>query len=281
LDELHITREMLRLMDDQHPLSGPVDAIQENIRAYKELFVGLPEIMLYESDEICWCINVLEVPENYVYKTRLTDENVDKRLDEILQQIGQHTTHIDWPVYRTCTPSNLGEKLVERGLTTSRLPWMLAELKDLPDVQSPDQAFHIEFVTDENMLAVWRDVSAAGFGMDSAQIFYDAYGRHGFNPDGDVLHYIGYLGSQPVTSSTILFAGGIAGLYDVSTPPEYRQRGFGTAITQASLKVAQERSYRYACVLASTMGRSIYQKLGCSVQVDIPEYRWNIGSHPV
>ncbi len=280
MKDIHITREMLRAMDDQHPLSVPIDAIQANITAYSKWFDGLPGITHYETDEISWRINQLDVPENYVYKTRLTAENVDQRLDEILQQLKQHTTHIDWPLYRTCTPADLDEKLIERGLSISRLPWLLAELADLPDISAPDPAFHIEFVADEAMLAVWRDVSAAGFQMDSAQIFYDAYVRHDFDPNGDALHYIGYIGSQPVTSSTVLFAGGIAGVYDVSTSPEFRQRGFGTAITHASLKLAQTRNYRYACVLASDMGRSIYQKLGCSITVDIPEYRWTAEEHP-
>ncbi len=208
MTEIHITREMLRSMDNNHPLSARVDAIQANITAYKQLFIGLPQITLHETDDIIWCVNTLDVPENYVYKTRLTAENVDQRLGEILQQISQHTTHIDWPVYRTCTPANLEQKLLERGFTLSRLPWFLAELAAVPHSLPVAATFHSERVTDATQLALWRDLSAAGFEMDNAQIFYDAYSRHGFDADSQVQHYIGYLGAEPVTSATLLLAGG-------------------------------------------------------------------------
>jgi hypothetical protein len=88
------------------------------------------------------------VPENYVYRTRLTTDNVDERLDYVLQQINDRTTYIDWTVYRQCTPANLGEKLIERGLADSRVPWMLMVLDDLSDVNYPDE-LRIEFVADD------------------------------------------------------------------------------------------------------------------------------------
>lgn len=277
MDELHITREMFHTIKDDHPLCKPIDAIQDNIIAYNEMFADLPEMTVHATDEIYWSINVLDVPENYVYRTRLTDENADKRVDEILQQISDQTTYIDWTTYRTCTPANLGEKLVERGLTVGWIPWMLMELDDLPDINYPDGSFHIEFVANEAMMAVWRDVSASGFQVENAQIFYDAYVRQGFDPEADIVHYIGYLGEQPVTSASLLCAGGIPGLYNISTPPTFRGKGYGTAITHTCLKVAQDRGYPYACVMPSNMGRSIYRKLGFVVSIEVPEYRWMQG----
>lgn len=274
MNEMDITKDMYRSIKDDHPLCKPIDAIQDNIIAYNEMFADLPEMTVHATDEIYWSINVLDVPENYVYRTRLTDENVDKRVDEILQQISDQATYIDWTLYRTCTPVNLGEKLVERGLTVGRIPWMLMELDDLPDVTYPDGSFHIEFVANDAMMAVWRDVSASGFEMDSVQIFYDAYVRQGFDPEGEIVHYIGYLDEQPVTSASLLCAGGIPGLYNISTPPNLRGMGYGTAITHLCLKVAQDRGYRYACVMPSPMGRKIYRKLGFVVSIDMPEYRW-------
>jgi len=273
MDEIHITTEMFRSIGDDHPLCKWIDAIQDNIIAYNQMFADLPELTVYATDDIYLSLNVLPVPENYVYRTRLTAENVDKRLDEIIQKISDHTTHIDWTVYRQCTPANLGEKLIERGFTIGRIPWMLMEFSDLPDVTYPDD-FRIEFVADEEMMAVWRDISARGFHMDSAQIFYDAYIQQGFDPEGDIVHYVGYSGGQPVTSASLLCAGGIPGLYNISTLPDFRGKGYGTAITHWCLKVAQARGYPYACVMPSDMGRKIYRKLGFVVSIDVPEYQW-------
>src|SRR5687768_9103633 len=88
------------------------------------------------------------------------------------------------------------------------------------------------------------------------QDFYAAYARHGFGRNAYSLHYIGYLDDQPVTSSTLLLAGGIAGLFDISTPPAFRRQGFGSAISWAMMGEAQQRGYHRAYVWSSNLGRN-------------------------
>ena len=80
---------------------------------------------------------------------------------------------------------------------------MLADLTAAPpSTPSLPATFHIQHVTDITMLEAWRQISAEGFGGD-AQIHYNAYARYGFGPDACSLHYIGYLGDQPVTSELL------------------------------------------------------------------------------
>jgi hypothetical protein len=121
---------------------------------------------------------------------------------------------------------------------------------------------------------VWRQISAAGFGADT-QIYYDAYARQGFADDASSTQYIGYVGDQPVTSSTLLLAGGIASVYDVSTPPALRRQGYGGAITFAMLQAARARGYQYAWIWSSQMGESVYRNLGfVAADFGVREYRW-------
>ena len=88
-------------------------------------------------------------------------------------------------------------------------------------------------------------------------------------------HYIAYVYDQPVTSATLLLAGGIAGIWDVSTPPAMRGRGYGSAITQAMLQIAYERGYEHAWVWSSQMGQEVYRKLGFVARdFGIREYVW-------
>jgi len=129
-------------------------------------------------------------------------------------------------------------------------------------------------VTDAATLEAWKQISAEGFGADT-QIYYDAYAGHGFGPDAISLHYVGYLGDQPVTSSTLLVAGGIASVYDVSTPPAFRRQRFGGAITFAMLQEARRRGYDYAWIWSSPMGKSVYSKLGLvATDFGVREYWW-------
>jgi len=49
----------------------------------------------------------------------------------------------------------------------------------------------------------------------------------------DTFHFIGYRGSQPVAISTLVYADGWGGIYNVGTLPEHRRQGFGSLISQA------------------------------------------------
>src|SRR5262249_56676142 len=99
--------------------------------------------------------------------------------------------------------------------------------------------------------------------------------RHGFGKDAVSLHYIGYLGSRPVTSGTLLLAGGCAAIYDVSTPKADRRQGFGAAITHAMMRAARERGHAWAWLQSSPVGRGVYAALGfAEVDIGMREYRW-------
>ena len=106
----------------------------------------------------------------------------------------------------------------------------------------------------------------------------DAYARHGFGPQAISLHYIGYLHDEPVTSATLLLAGGIAGIWDVSTPPALRGQGFGSAITMHMLHQAYERGYQHAWVWSSKIGKRVYERVGfVAADFGVREYQWHTG----
>ena len=55
---------------------------------------------------------------------------------------------------------------------------------------------------------------------------------------------------------------GIAGIFDVATVPRFRRQGLASAITHAAMTLAREVGYGRACLQASAMGVSLYQRLG-------------------
>jgi len=260
---------------------GEVDLVQENLIAYFRLFAGLPDITFVEEDDVAWCVNSIEPsepPGNSVLRTRISGDSVGRRIDEIIGQFSQCTDHVDWLVYPSCGPADLGRRLKARGLEGGPIDsWMLADLASLPRPPSVADGFHVRYVSDDGALGQWTRVSSEGFGGD-VHMCYDAYARHGFGSDAFSLHYIGNLHDEPVTSSTLLLAGGIAGIYDVSTPPAWRRQGFASAITYDAMREARSRGYEYAWIMPSPMGRSVYAKLGfVAVDFGIREYRWRQG----
>ena len=67
---------------------------------------------------------------------------------------------------------------------------------------------------------------------------------------------------MPVATATLVLAGGIAGIHDVSTVPEARGRGIGTAMTAAALQAAHAQGFEIAFLQPSPMGRPLYERLG-------------------
>jgi len=267
------------------------DQIQENLIAYYRLFAGLPGVTFVEQD-VTWVAST-GVPGNQILRTRLPEQldpsPLDQRIDELIRQIGQSTDAMDWFVFPSCQPIGLGERVAVRGLAggpdgawtlVGQIGgpggnWMLADLTALVPAPAVDEQFHIKFVDNPVMLEAWRQISAEGFGGGEYQNFYAAYARHGFGPDAFSLHYIGYLGETPVTSSTLLLAGGIAGIFDVSTPIACRHQGFGSAISWAMLQEAQRRGYADAFVWSSNMGKGVYPRAGfVPVELGLREYQW-------
>jgi predicted GNAT family acetyltransferase len=120
-------------------------------------------------------------------------------------------------------------------------------------------------------------ISEVGFEEELAS-FYDAYARHGYGPDAFSLHYIGYLDDTPVTSATLLDAGGCAAIYDLSTPPDFRRQGFGGAITHALMQEIHSRGYAETWIWSSNMAKSLYQALGfVDADFGLREHVWRKG----
>jgi GNAT superfamily N-acetyltransferase len=266
--------EFHRTIDEEHPLAALIDATQENIAAYYRRFVGLDGVVFHQDDHVEWFASKPGPTGSHVGRFHAED-NIDAAIDQVIADMSAQARRWDWPVYRTCRPRDLGERLLRKGAKPGRVPWLLADL-DLLSTEAPPDGFSVRRVDSPEMMAEWSQVSAAGFEMtmEACKIYHDAYLQHLAKTDNNAIHLIGYHDGKPVTSSTLLIAGGIAGIYDISTPPEHRRRGFGSAITVATLNLARAKGERHVCCMASEMGLPIYARLGFNTHVDIPEYRW-------
>ena len=277
----------------QRLAAATVNQIQANLIAYFRVFAGLPGVTFTDAADITWNIGG---PGPHILRARLADQTADAQIDDLIHHIGQATTAVDWFVFPSCQPTDLGERVAARGLAggpdgnwqlvgKSGGPggnWLTADLTTLAGAPLVSDRFQVKQVVDDQMLAEWLVVSLIGFGgkppppeQRSTNYFYAGYQRHGYGADASSLHYIGYLDETPVTAGTLLLAGGIAGLFDISTPPAYRRQGFGSAITWAMMQAAQERGYTQAYVWSSELGKGVYQRVGFGpVALGMREYQW-------
>jgi ribosomal protein S18 acetylase RimI-like enzyme len=141
-------------------------------------------------------------------------------------------------------------------------PGMAADLQTLPASPSMPQGLEIRTVEDEATMRVWTHVFTPGYGMpmDWEESIFDVWSKLGL--DSPVRNYLGYLDGAPVSTSTVFYSAGVAGIYDVATLPEARGRGIGTALTLAPLLDARQTGYRIGVLQSSDMGFGVYKKMG-------------------
>ena len=249
--------------------------IQENMIAYMRLFAGLPGMIMVDTEETFWFVSNKPAPGDIILRTNWPADQAEARIDGLLAEMGQHLDQIDWFVFPGDQPSDLRQRLEARGMPAGRGGnWLWCDLTTLGDSPDMSDSFHIEHVRDDRMMREWLNVSETGFG-ESLPNFYDAYSRHGYGEDAYSLHYIGYLGDTPVTSGTLLDAGGCGVVYDISTPPEYRRQGFAGAMTYRIMQEIRKRSYNETWIWSSKLARSVYQKLGfIDADFGLREHSW-------
>jgi GNAT superfamily N-acetyltransferase len=241
-----------------------------------KLFAALPNMFEMDTD-IYWFISNKPAPGDIILRTHWTEADVETQIDKTLDQIGQHVDEIGWFVFPHDQPPDLGKRLEGRGMEGGRGGnWLWADLNRLVAAPSVPEPFHIERVKDDPMLAEWVRISEVGFGNNDLGCFYEAYARHGYGEDAYSLHYTGYWNDIPVTSGTLLDAGGCATIYDVSTPPEFRGKGFGGALTSFLMLKIRDRGYKDTWIWSSNMAQSLYRKLGyIDADFGLREHVWH------
>jgi GNAT superfamily N-acetyltransferase len=236
--------------------------IQENLIAYMRLFAGLPGMAMYDEADAFWFVCGRGAPGNCILRARWTEAECEARIDALIDAVGQHVEEIDWMIYPGDQPASLKPRLEARGLSWGMAGnWLWTDLGRLSAAPAVDAAFTIKPVQNDAMMAEWVRVSEAGF-QGELGCFYDAYARHGYGPQAFSLHYTGYLGDVPVTSGTLLDAGGTAAVYDLSTPPQYRRQGFGGALTNYLLQEIRRRGYPSTWIWSSDTAHKLYQEHG-------------------
>ncbi len=263
-------------------------AVQESFIAYHRHFAGLPNVTFVEDESGAW-IASQGAPGSQVMKTNFVSDSAAEQIDETLRRVGRHVDAVDWMVWPGDQPDNLGQLLTVAGAVggpdgewvlygnMGKQPgtWLVIDLTSLAERMPVSTDFRVERVQNEGQFKVWVDINARGFGSTDYSALRAAYLRHGFGDDAQAIHFIGYLGDQPVTSSTLLIAGGNASAYNISTPVELRGQGYGSAVTHATLLAARQRGYRSSWIWSSPMGKSVYQKLGFVItDFGIREYQW-------
>jgi GNAT superfamily N-acetyltransferase len=153
-------------------------------------------------------------------------------------------------------------------LATSDAATVAMTLHPVPDrtrSADPVPGFEIRRVTDEAGLEDHRRAVTEGFGADPS--LAAAMMGIGLLDRPECVVYVGYLDGLPVTSGLGWRTGRTIGVFNIATISQARRRGFGEAMTARVVADGKTAGCDVAALQASSMGRTIYERMGFRLAV--------------
>jgi hypothetical protein len=241
-------------------------SIKTNWKNYHYCLGCAPNVELSINRYLTWLVT--DMPDhfmNLVVCTELPDDGADELIDKALSHFRSlNIKKLSWLAEDGVEASRLKNHLDSRGLTfrESFAVEMAVDLAKLTEIPRPHNELKIVPVKDNETLKEWIRIASIGFGVspEVEDIWYDFFKETVF--DNPFRTYLAILNGRPVGTSQLFTSAGVAGIYNVSCLPEARGQGVGTAVTLVPLIEARERGYHVGVLQASSMGYSVYRKLG-------------------
>jgi len=264
-----------------HEIPAPdvLNAIRANWTEYYTHLGQAPGVELSEGPHLSWMLTGIPDPFlNVVFRTNLPPDEPASVVDEALARF--RVKGISTLSWLAPTP-DVRPHLLRQGLTFSEGGrGMAADLAALPESLPASPGMAIVAVEDRATFQSWTHVMRIGFGTPEAAEpdLLEVFAAIGSGPQ--IRTYLALMDGQPVATSQLLLAAGVAGIYQVTCLPQARGRGIGTAVTLAALLEARRRGYATAILQASDLGYPVYRRLGFRDYGRLNEYRYRGERHP-
>jgi GNAT superfamily N-acetyltransferase len=251
-------------------------AIKANLFEYYDYLGRSPRVEFHEDPCLKWVFTGIPYSFlNNVIFTRLTSENVDSVIQQAMEDFkSKNVTKLSWWIEPGSQPIDLGEHLINQGLTYDQgAPGMAVDLLGMRIVSTPS-GLTIKQVNNVKVLREFVHSAAIGFRLpeSSENICFDLFAGLGF--DLPLKNYVGYINGEPVATAELFLGAGVAGIYWVSTVPEARHKGIGSAMTHAPLQQACEMGYHIGILHSSEQGIDVYRQLGFVEKCRMSHYVW-------
>ena len=241
-------------------------AVEENPEAFYQLLAEhTPAAMFRRTAEMRRMYLGVPVPFfNGIAMARLTAHNCEAMIAGAIGEMNGTGMPWSWQVGPTSTPFDLATHLHNQGLMFGYDMPLMARNLDRWSPAGVPSSFESVPVNDQEAYDTFVEVALVAFGLP--EMVFDVLGRAqheiGFSEESPVRNFVGYAGGEPVSTGTVFYSHGVAGIYTISTPPDHRGKGYGSAITEACMADAKAKGFDTAFLQASKMGFSVYEKLG-------------------
>ena len=261
-------------------LSAPelVSAFEANLFEYGLLFRQWDRAEVYAGSDILWILTDIAAPIfNSIIRAQLSPDDVDSVIEAAIRRARSKNVPILWWTGPATHPADLGASLQAHGFVHEvQVPGMAVDLSTLNQGLPIPSGLVIEQVAEIETLRKWRHAFTTGFGMPDfmGDGFFELSSAIGFDDGSPYRNYVGFLNGEPVATSALFLAGGVAGIYNIATVPEARQKGIGAVLTFTTMREARNLGYKVGILEATEMGVSLYRKLGFQEYCKINQYVW-------
>ena len=238
--------------------------VEQNSVNYIKFIASLPRFEIRVEPDIFWIS--ADAPVFYfnsVFNARLNG-NVEAKIEEVMEFYHSRCDAFAWHITPSSRPINLAQLLMARGAELlESIPYLAVELDVMPRDLAIPPDFRWMTVRTHDALASWTSVYCHARGYpESAKKLFNIFADLDLTGESPFQLILGYLGETPVSTYAVFMDNETAGFYSLTTLPEARGHGIGTAISIAAAGVAAERGYHVATLLSEPPSRNICKRLG-------------------
>jgi GNAT superfamily N-acetyltransferase len=205
---------------------------------------------------------------NYLFDARYNDPEI--LIDHIKILVNSGNAPSQWFLGpASYTPELVKTMNINGFVYMGSWPGMAVDLDKINTNFSGPNDLRVEEISDKNSLLQFEQVVSTamfGGGVLGVDLITGLYG------DENIHLYLAFLNDKPVATTLLFTSAGIAGLYLISTLPEYRNMGIGKKITLAPLLGAKQLGYKIGGLFATELGEKIYSRLGFKKYCDFDIY---------
>jgi GNAT superfamily N-acetyltransferase len=242
-----------------------IRAVEANLWEHHRDFTRIPGGEVHETSELLW----YAAPStngwfNGASKAALDAEGADEAIETTTRRIHALGRNLLWHVGPRSQPLDLVARLEGRGFRGGVARSMVLAIDDLAPVPTAP-GLVIAAVRNRTDLLDWLRAWDLAVGLEprgDTHPWLEPFTHLALPAVSPTELFVGRLDGEPACCSMGFVGGGAVGLYAVGTPPAFRGRGFGAAISAAAVRWGGARGERFAILHASEMGEPVYRRLG-------------------
>ncbi len=212
---------------------------------------------------------------NFICRARLSVAQTPHRARAAIRYFRDNQRPFSWWVGPADQPEELGQLLQTVGLEEAETE--LAMAVDLDKLATPRAMpeLAIRRVRSHDQLKAYARILSELWTPPDPHVltFYDRASTRLLDAASTTRCYVAYLQDHPVGTAEMTVGGGVVGLYNIATVPEYRRRGIGSLLTAHPLLEAKANKENVGILQAAADGVSIYRRIGFQRVGSITEYK--------